>query len=129
MDSAMITFLSQYGLLAIFIIITLEYACFPISSEVVLPVSGLIAAQLHHKITVVILISVVAGIIGSSVCYFAARCGRTVIPAKWINRFPKMKRRLQHTCSWQRQHGKTSVMSVSYTHLDVYKRQALPLAA
>ena len=67
MDSAMITFLSQYGLLAIFIIITLEYACFPISSEVVLPVSGLIAAQLHHKITVVILISVVAGIIRASV--------------------------------------------------------------
>ena len=92
MDSAMITFLSQYGLLAIFIIITLEYACFPISSEVVLPVSGLIAAQLHHKITVVILISVVAGIIGSSVCYlslihilylikFLVLCGFTLVAA------------------------------------------------
>ena len=57
LDSA-IALLSQYGLWAIFLIIMLEYACFPISSELVLPVSGLVAFRLGHRITLVILISV-----------------------------------------------------------------------
>ena len=67
--------LSHYGMFAIFLLIMIEYACFPISSEIVLPLSGMVAAQLGHKVTFVILISVIAGILGSSFCYFLGRIG------------------------------------------------------
>ena len=34
----------EYGLIAMFLIIMLEYACFPVSSEIVLPLSGAMAS-------------------------------------------------------------------------------------
>lgn len=37
-------FIYEHGLLAMFIIIMLEYACFPVSSEIVLPFSGAFAS-------------------------------------------------------------------------------------
>ena len=36
--------INEYGLVAMFIIIMLEYACFPVSSEIVLPLSGAVAS-------------------------------------------------------------------------------------
>ncbi|MDF2845183.1 MAG: hypothetical protein K0R00_3609, partial [Herbinix sp.] len=36
--------ISDYGLIAMFIIIMLEYACFPVSSEIVLPFCGAVAS-------------------------------------------------------------------------------------
>lgn len=94
LDSA-IALLSQYGLWAIFLIIMLEYACFPISSELVLPVSGLVAFRLGHRITLVILISVVAGLIGSSACYFAGRAGGGFLD-RLFHRFPKAGRQFHY---------------------------------
>ena len=38
-------FIQDYGLIAIGAAIALEYACFPVPSEVVLPLSGAVAAQ------------------------------------------------------------------------------------
>ena len=37
-------FVAQYGTLAAFLLIFLEYACFPMPSEVILPLSGAVAA-------------------------------------------------------------------------------------
>lgn len=108
LDSA-IALLSQYGLWAIFLIIMLEYACFPISSELVLPVSGLVAFRLGHRITLVILISVVAGLIGSSACYFAGRAGGGFLD-RLFHRFPKAGRQFYKACDWQQRYGRMSIM-------------------
>ena len=40
----LLNFLSRYGLAAMFLIILLEYAYFPVSSEIVLPFSGAVAS-------------------------------------------------------------------------------------
>lgn len=101
--------LSQYGLWAIFLIIMLEYACFPISSELVLPVSGLVAFRLGHKITAVILISVVAGLIGSSICYFLGRAGGGFLD-RLFQRFPRAGRQFHKACDWQQRYGRVSIL-------------------
>ena len=39
-----VTALEQHGLLGIFVVVALEYACLPMPSEVLLPLAGLAAA-------------------------------------------------------------------------------------
>ena len=34
------SFLQNYGIWAMFVLIMLEYACFPVSSEIILPLAG-----------------------------------------------------------------------------------------
>lgn len=109
-NEVIMNFLLNYGLIAIFMIILLEYACFPISSEFVLPVSGLLAAQLGYHLLFVTLLSVLAGWMGSSVCYFLGRIGGERLIEKLLKRFPKARRQFDRTCSWQRKYGKWSVM-------------------
>ena len=41
-----IDLIREYGMTAMFIIILLEYACFPVSSELVLPLSGAVASMI-----------------------------------------------------------------------------------
>ena len=38
------SFLQNYGIWAMFVLIMLEYACFPVSSEIILPLAGGMAA-------------------------------------------------------------------------------------
>ena len=61
--------ISEYGLVAIFIIILLEYACFPVSSEIVLPFSGAVASANHTNFLVILPLSIIAGLIGTGICF------------------------------------------------------------
>ncbi len=61
------------GYLGIFAVIGLEYACFPIPSEVVLPFVGISIAQTELKILTAFLVSIAAGLLGSALCYFAGK--------------------------------------------------------
>ena len=72
MDS-IIVFLYKYGLIAVCIIIMIEYACFPVSSEIVLPLSGVIAKINSINLIVLIALSTIFGVIGSSICYIIGR--------------------------------------------------------
>lgn len=109
MDEALIIFLTEYGMFAVFVAILLEYACFPVSSEIILPISGMIGAKIHSPLILLILISVIAGLIGSSFCYIVGRCFKELFE-KILNKFPKMARSFEKTCNWQRRHSKFSVM-------------------
>ena len=90
-----ISLIEQYGLIAIFFVIMLEYACFPLPSEVVLPLAGAIAASGGISIASVYGVSVLAGLIGCSICYFIGRWGG----GKALNyikyRFPKSRNGLE----------------------------------
>ncbi len=64
--------MSLVGLLGypgIFAIIGLEYACFPIPSEVVLPFVGMSITQADLSFFMVFLVSICAGLVGSLCCY------------------------------------------------------------
>ncbi|WP_167954929.1 DedA family protein [Anaerosporobacter faecicola] len=81
--------ISEYGLLAMFLIILLEYACFPVSSEIVLPFSGAIACATHIHFFVILTASVIAGLIGTTICYVIGLYGGSAILQKLVKKFPK----------------------------------------
>jgi membrane protein DedA with SNARE-associated domain len=81
--------ISQYGLTAMFLIIMLEYACFPISSEIVLPFSGAVASINETSFLVILPLSIVAGLIGTGICFTVGWFGGGAILHAVKRRFPK----------------------------------------
>lgn len=79
----------EYGLLAMFTIILLEYACFPVSSEIVLPFSGAVASLNHTSFLFILPLSVLAGLIGTGICYTVGWFGGSALLCKIKRRFPK----------------------------------------
>lgn len=110
MDTAMIQIIGEYGAIAIFIVILLEYACFPISSELVLPLSGVLSAQIHFPFIPMLMLSVLAGVLGSLICYSLGRFGGEKAISKILRKFPKMTGKFQRTCALQEKYGKWAVM-------------------
>ncbi len=82
----------EYGLLAMFLIILIEYACFPISSEIVLPFSGAVASLQHVNYFTILSLSVLAGLIGTSFCYAIGRLGGGALLNKLVKKFPKAEK-------------------------------------
>ncbi len=87
-------FLTSYGLPAMFLVILLEYACFPVSSEIVLPLCGALAAASGTSYFTLILSSTLAGILGTCFCYAVGRYGGTAILERIMQRFPKTEKSL-----------------------------------
>ena len=56
--------------LFIFTIVMLEYANFPLPSEVVLPLAGAISIPFNLNIGVVLIVSILGGVIGSLTNYY-----------------------------------------------------------
>lgn len=79
----------KYGLLGLCIMILLEYACFPISSEIVLPFCGAFAKSYNISFFLLIPGSVLSGLLGTSFCYAIGRIGGTRVLSFLKNRFPK----------------------------------------
>ena len=87
-----IDFIAQYGLIAMFLFIACEYACLPLPSEVVLPLSGAMAVSSGRPLLLVIFISVVAGLLGSMICYSIGYSGGSRVLEFMKHRYPSTKR-------------------------------------
>lgn len=90
-----LSLIDQYGLLAIFLVIALEYACFPLPSEVVLPLAGALAAQGGMSLFSIYGVSILAGLLGSTVCYGLGRWGGVHLLEKFMLKFPKSRKGLE----------------------------------
>jgi membrane protein DedA with SNARE-associated domain len=99
----------KYGLIAIFLLIFIEYACFPLPSEIILPFAGATAVQINEKFAVILLMSIIAGLLGSLICYYIGYFGGRPIIDKLIQKFPKMSRGMQVS---EQYFNKYSVVSV-----------------
>lgn len=84
--------INEYGLIATFFIIMLEYACFPVSSEIVLPLSGAVASINNTHFLVILPLSVIAGLIGTGICYTVGWFGGGAIISAIIRKFPKTEK-------------------------------------
>lgn len=104
-----IHFISEYGLAAIFIIIMLEYACFPVSSEIVLPFSGAVASMNHTNFLVILTLSVLAGLIGTGICFTIGWFGGGAILSVITHRFPKAKKGIDAANEKFKLHGTSAV--------------------
>lgn len=99
----------QYGLLGMFLIILLEYACFPVSSEIVLPFSGAVASVQNIPFFVILPISILAGLIGTSICYTMGRLGGPPFIQRIIRRFPKTEKGINSSYEKFHQYGAYAV--------------------
>ncbi len=86
------SFILQYGLISVFVLIMIEYACFPLPSEVVLPLCGAIVARNHFGFLTILILSIIAGILGSIFCYTVGNWGGKSIINKIIEICPKAKK-------------------------------------
>lgn len=102
-------FVSQYGLPAIFFCILLEYACFPVSSEIVLPLSGLLAANQNLPFPLLVAFSTIAGVMGSLFTYFVGRFGGSPLLERIMKRFPSMESPILASYRTFGNHGKAAI--------------------
>lgn len=82
----------RYGIFAMILIIFLEYACFPVSSEIILPFSGAIARAEDISFFLLLPLSVLAGLFGTGLCYLVGRLGGDALLTGLTKRFPKSEK-------------------------------------
>ncbi|ADU28253.1 DedA family protein [Ethanoligenens harbinense] len=99
-----------YGLWAVFILVALEYACFPLPSEVILPFAGAFAARTDVPFQYVLPGCCAAGLLGCLLCYAVGRSVGGKLLAWVEKRFPIAGKGLCATRAWFEKHGSVSVM-------------------
>lgn len=102
-------FMGQYGLIAMFIFIILEYACLPLPSEVILPLAGAMAVASGDSLVLVIFISIVAGLIGSMICYSIGYSGGNAVLEQIMRKFPKTRKGIESTREFYQRYATYSV--------------------
>ncbi|MGB4985326.1 MAG: VTT domain-containing protein [Erysipelotrichaceae bacterium] len=85
-----INYLNQYGLIIMFVIIIIEYLNIPFfPSGIVLPVVGFWVVYFNKSFFMALLLSTIAGIIGSMFLYIVGRYADNFMQ-KMYNKFPKI---------------------------------------
>ena len=103
------TIIADYGMSAMFLLIFLEYACFPVSSEIILPLAGMIGAGQGMPYAVLILISSGAGLAGTTLTYGIGRLGGSPLLEKCMNHFPSLEHPILASYRIFGNHGKSAV--------------------
>jgi membrane protein DedA with SNARE-associated domain len=101
---------NKYGILVLFILVLLEYACLPLPSEILLPFLGYVADSNDYNLLAVISLSIIIGYLGSLICYFVGYYGGSVVFNKIYNKFPSWKKGLDATYNFFYKNGNLSVM-------------------
>lgn len=99
-----------YGLWAIFLLVALEYACFPLPSEVVLPFAGAFAARTGTPFWQVFPGCCLSGLLGCLLCYSIGRAAGGTLLDGIESRFPRTRNGLNATRVWFDKHGSASVL-------------------
>ncbi|MPQ45171.1 DedA family protein [Clostridium tarantellae] len=87
-----LSYISQYGLLVMFILIFLEHLNFPaLPAGVIMPAIGILISRGELNYLVVMLLTVIAGILGNLILYFIGFYGGKKFLTKATNKFPKFK--------------------------------------
>ena len=102
--------IEQYGLISIFLVVMLEYANFPLPSEVVLPFIGIMVAKGNVNFALALLVSIIGGVIGSITNYLLGLYFGKPIFKYMIRKFPNTRSSIKTSMWWMNKYGKLSVM-------------------
>lgn len=104
--NSLLDYLSQYGIVFIFIIIFLEYLNLPgLPAGIIMPVAGLWVSRGNMNFLIVVILSVVAGLIGSWCLYFLGFYGGNFLLEKYTTKFPKQKQYIENKLEYLRNKG------------------------
>lgn len=99
-------YLSQYGIIFIFVIVFLEYLNLPgLPAGIIMPLAGLWISRGEMSFPVVLILSVIAGLIGSWCLYFLGFYGGNFLLDKYIKKFPKQKDYIDEKLEYLRRKG------------------------
>lgn len=106
----MMSLVGQLGYFGVFLVIGLEYACFPIPSEIVLPFVGMSIPQTSLSFLPAFIVSIIAGLAGSLACYLVGLWGG----AQFLNKLSKKSSQLQNALDifndWFCKYGRWAVL-------------------
>ena len=103
---ALTYYFTQYGAVAIFIVVFLEYLNLPgFPAGLIMPLSGIMASRGNINFFMVMTITVSAGLLGSLLLYFLGRKGGSVFLNAYIKRFPRQREAVEKNMEWLRQRG------------------------
>lgn len=100
---------SQLGYLGIMMIVGLEYACFPIPSEVVLPFVGIGIVAKTYNLSYAFIASIIGGLTGSLICYTIGYLGGVPFLEWSKRRFPKTRKTILALNKWFEKYGALAV--------------------
>lgn len=98
------------GYIGVFFFMLIEYASIPIPSELILPFFGISAAVGHTSLTGIIVVSTVAALLGSIICYYIGYYGGAPL-IEWLKKkSPRLGEALDKLAVWFSKYGKESVL-------------------
>jgi membrane protein DedA with SNARE-associated domain len=106
----LVPILVDYGLLAIFVTMTLESACIPIPSEIVVPYGGVLAAQGHVQLWQVVVVACAANLIGSGIAYAVGRYGGRALFLRYGRYVLIRQHHLESAERWFERRGQATVL-------------------
>lgn len=106
----MMSLVGQLGYLGIFLVIGLEYACFPIPSEIVLPFVGMSIPQTNLQFLPAFLVSILAGLAGSLICYGIGLYGGIPLLNKLSKKSQGLGKALDLFNNWFSHYGRWAVL-------------------
>ncbi|HIV41732.1 MAG TPA: DedA family protein [Candidatus Mediterraneibacter guildfordensis] len=96
----------QYGAFFIYLIVLLEYMNLPgFPAGVIMPLSGIWAAQGEISFPVVMILTVAAGLTGSWLLYLLGRFGGNKLLGFYFRKFPKHRPVIEEKMDYLRQKG------------------------
>lgn len=99
-------YFTQYGAIAIFVIVLLEYMNLPgFPAGVIMPLSGVMAARGNISFVWVMIITLLAGVAGSWILYALGYAGGSVILEKYLAKFPKHRPAIERNFELIRRRG------------------------
>lgn len=111
MDISVLTqIFTEYGLLAIFVIVFLEYLNLPgFPAGVIMPLAGVMASKGEINFILVMVVSVLAGMVGSWLLYFLGKKGGKAFLDFYFKKFPKQQPVLERNIEWLKSKGTMGV--------------------
>lgn len=108
--STLTQYFTQYGAIAIFVIVLLEYLNLPgFPAGIIMPLSGVMAANGDISFPLVMLITTAAGLAGSLALYILGRKGGELFLNAYLKRFPKHREGIEKNIDWLRRKGALGV--------------------
>ncbi|MGL4570351.1 MAG: DedA family protein [Clostridium sp.] len=88
-------YFSSYGLTFLFIIVFLEYLNLPgLPAGIIMPACGVLISNGEISFITALVVSVIAGVLGSISLYVIGRFGGEILLHKYLNKFPSQKKHI-----------------------------------
>jgi membrane protein DedA with SNARE-associated domain len=107
-------FITQYGYLAVFVLMLAESACIPVPSEVIMLLGGALAAGAvagaHPSLAGIIIAGVLGNVAGSYVAWAVGRYAGQAAVRRWGRLVGVRDREIDRATAWFQRHGTTAVL-------------------